>query len=104
MKKLSILFLAIALTGCTVDKVVSTTSTTRDYTLVAKDPPKHFYVDLKDNQTGEVLNRVYVSKHCNSHNNTAIIGKTYTLTSETRVYESGQTRTSFVRMREAFCQ
>lgn len=32
--------------------------------LVGVDPPKHFYVDLKD-QEGRVYRKVYVSKHFN---------------------------------------
>lgn len=36
------------------------------YILVSYRPPKHFYVTLKDTTTNEVLENVYVSKHCNS--------------------------------------
>lgn len=39
----------------------------RQYILVDYNPPKHFYVTLKDAQTGQVYEHTYVSKHCNAH-------------------------------------
>lgn len=38
----------------------------RQYILVSWNPPKHFYVTLKDVVTGQVYESVYVSKHCNA--------------------------------------
>lgn len=38
----------------------------RRFILVTWNPPKHFYVTLKDVQTGEVYPSRYVSKHCNT--------------------------------------
>jgi len=39
----------------------------RRYRLDGWNPPKHFYVELHDLQTGQHHDRIYVSKHCNSH-------------------------------------
>jgi hypothetical protein len=36
------------------------------YMLVDWNPPKHFYVTLKNMKTGFVAENVYVSKHCNA--------------------------------------
>jgi hypothetical protein len=38
----------------------------RRYRLDGWNPPKHFYVDLTDLETGQKHERLYVSKHCNS--------------------------------------
>ena len=38
----------------------------RRYRLDDWTPPKHFYVDLTDVETGEKIERLYVSKHCNA--------------------------------------
>lgn len=40
-------------------------SETKSFTILAIDPPKHVYVDLKD-ENGQEYKHVYVSKHCNS--------------------------------------
>ena len=37
--------------------------------ILSVNPPKHVYVDLVNEQTGEVWNHVYVSKHCNNWRN-----------------------------------
>lgn len=36
------------------------------FELVSWNPPKHFYVTLKEVSTGSVFTSVYVSKHCNA--------------------------------------
>lgn len=36
------------------------------YMLVDWNPPKHFYVTLKNMKTGHVVENAYVSKHCNN--------------------------------------
>lgn len=38
----------------------------RRYILVSWNPPKHFYVTLKDVATGQLIEGLHVSKHCNS--------------------------------------
>jgi hypothetical protein len=37
------------------------------YIVVNRNPPKHFYVTLKNVTTNAVYDHVYVSKHCNNH-------------------------------------
>lgn len=58
-------------------------SENRAFQLVGVDPAKHFYVDLKDAETGATDTRVYVSKHCNSWRQTAVAGNTYRIVVET---------------------
>lgn len=41
----------------------------KEYEVVGINPPKHFYLDLKDKKTGHLFNHVYVSKHCNNWRN-----------------------------------
>ena len=52
----------VALTGCSHGEVVETTQQTFEVTHV--DPPKRFRVTLRNVDTGQVFEDVYVSKHC----------------------------------------
>lgn len=38
----------------------------RDYEIINIDPPKRFYIDIKDVETGETFTGLYVSKRCYS--------------------------------------
>lgn len=38
----------------------------KNYEVVGINPPKHFYLDLKETKTGYVYKHIYVSKHCNN--------------------------------------
>lgn len=58
-------------------------SESRNFQLAGVRPPKHFYVDLKDVETGVTDVQVYVSKHCNSWKQTAVVGKMYRIVVET---------------------
>lgn len=49
--------------GKNIEVIVS--SKLERLTLVAINPPKHMYVDLKS-ETGHIYENLYVSKHCNS--------------------------------------
>ena len=52
------------------DPVITRTedgSEIRRFILVTWNPPKRFYVTLKDVETGQVYESQYVSKHCNAH-------------------------------------
>jgi hypothetical protein len=49
--------------GKNIEVVVSTKL--ERFTLVAINPPKHMYVDLKS-ETGHIYENLYVSKHCNN--------------------------------------
>ena len=52
----------VTLTGCTRGELVETTSQTFEVTHV--DPPKRFRVTLRNVDTGQVFEDVYVSKRC----------------------------------------
>ena len=107
MKLLTIL-IALLIAGCgpamAPQKLVGTE--VREYELVGRTVPKHFYVDLKDTQTGGVRKHVYVSKHCNSHYK-LVNGTKYKLTVNTyeRTDAKGTTtRTSeIVNLYSTFC-
>ena len=88
------------LAACTPAQKIS--EETRAYTLLDYNPPKRFYVDLKDNKTGEVFKNIYVSKRCSNHKNLQI-GATYDLTRVT--YQKGQEQfTQFKGLYEKFCR
>lgn len=52
----------VGLTGCTHGELVETTQQTFEVTHV--NPPKHFYVTLRNVDSGQVFEDVYVSKRC----------------------------------------
>ena len=77
---LALLALA-SLVGCGMrpdqeTKLVS--SSQKTFTILEIDPPKHVYVDLKD-EKGQVYKHVYVSKHCNNWRQ-IVLGSTVALT------------------------
>lgn len=76
----------------------------RRYILVKMNPPKHFYVTLKDEQTGQVFERLYVSKHCNNFRNNQE-GESYNLqvTSFSMSNQPEVRHTSFHDLYAAFC-
>lgn len=75
------------------------------YMLVDWNPPKHFYVTLKNMKTGYVAENVYVSKHCNNSSSLTrnteynLQVQTYTMSNQPGVvfYE-------FKDLYSAFCQ
>lgn len=75
-------FLAFAsLVGCGMRPDQETTlvnSGQKVFTILEIDPPKHVYVDLKD-EKGQIYKHVYVSKHCNNWRQ-IVLGSTVTLT------------------------
>ena len=75
------------------------------YRLVSYNPPKHFYVTLKNVKTNEVFESVYVSKHCNSASSLKL-GEEYNIRSQ-RYYMSNnpdQTRIEFFDLYNVFCE
>lgn len=65
MKYLMVIISALFLAGCGLkDKVVDIQD--KMYEVVEIKPPKHFYITLKDVETGEIYKRLYVSKRCSS--------------------------------------
>lgn len=62
-----IIAISALMIGCEAhvpDPLLSTKKKT--YEIVKINQPKHFYVDVKEVDTGYVYKRQYVSKHCNS--------------------------------------
>ena len=57
-----VLACVMTLSACTSSEKVSEHK--EEFTILAIDPPKHVYVDLKDSK-GFIHKHVYVSKHCN---------------------------------------
>lgn len=39
----------------------------QEYAIVSIDPPKHFWVDIKDLKSGTIFHRTGRSKHCNNY-------------------------------------
>lgn len=80
-------------------------SEVRNFELLKVNPPKHFYVDIKDLETGEIKVKVYVSKHCNSWRETAIVGRVYQIVVETyRDDRDGTQRIKYKDLYNAFCR
>ena len=57
---------------------------TEEFEIVKIHPPKHFHLDLKSVETGEVFERVYVSKHMNEYRKLKI-GSKFTMTRTRRI-------------------
>src|SRR5688500_9742296 len=73
----------------------------RTYTLDKVYPPKHFYVDLTDIETGLLYRHVYVSKHCNNWRNLTI-GDTVVLKREMWNI-GGDSHSSFFDLYDELC-
>lgn len=74
----------------------------RRYELLDYDPPKHFYVELRDVKTNQVYQRVYVSKHCNEYRKLEIHGE-YNL--QVQVHEQeGKQWLVFTNLAQELCQ
>jgi hypothetical protein len=72
--------------------------------LAAKNPPKHYYVTLKHVQSGNVYEHLYVSKHCNNHNDLPLGSQ---VNVQVREYWRAKTPESknweFLNMSSTFC-
>lgn len=92
--------LALSLIGCGPSgEVVS--SEVRVYEITEVRQPKHFYVSLRDVQTGRVFNDVYISKHC-SHWRNAIVGTQWKFREVRYKYGESDYRTDVVEYGD-FC-
>jgi hypothetical protein len=80
-----------------------TKSVQDEYEVTEVNPPKHFYVTLKNLRTGEVYKHEYVSKHCNTWRETAYVGKRVLLYRVSWM-EEGKEYTDFYRLREEICK
>jgi hypothetical protein len=79
-------------------------SEVRSFELVAVNPPKHFYVDIKDMVTGRTHRHVYVSKHCNNWVKTAVVGKVYRIVTETYLDDrTGERKVVYKNLYGIFC-
>lgn len=74
----------------------------RRYSLDAVNPPKHFYVTLRDVQTGQMYESTYVSKHCNNYASNKL-GAEYNL-QVTTLKQGDRTWLRFDNLYAAFCQ
>lgn len=94
---------ATAMTGCDINRVERSETFEATYEILKVNPPKHFYLDLRNVETGEVYTNKYVSQHCNKYRETAIAGKEYTLTVKRRYFTDGSTDLRFTPARTIFC-
>ena len=79
--------IALGLTAC--GPAPTSHSETRTFEVTDINPPKRFYVDLKDVETGQTFQSVYVSKRCSTWRRVTI-GSTWTLPVTTYTYEDGE--------------
>lgn len=96
---LAVFFVAMS----NINRVVSSELFEGNYEILHVNKPKHFYLDLRDVETGKVYKKKYISKHCNSYRETAVVGETYTLKVKRRFYEDGTTDLRFTPSRKIFC-
>lgn len=71
-----------ALTACAPPQAQKVGEYSGRFQLVGIDPPKHYYVDLKNVKTGQMHEHVYISKHCNGWRTDTqpLIGREFDLT------------------------
>lgn len=74
------------------------------FELLSYDPPKHVYVTLKDLDTNEIWQRIYVSKHCNDHRETMKPGTQYRLRFSDPTPESQVHDRKYEDLYEAICK
>lgn len=83
MKKLLlVLGIALFLTGCIGEDYVVVKKRIKQYEVVGIDPPKRFFVDLRDIETGHVYKHERVSKRCSNWRKLRL-GSTWTFTERT---------------------
>ncbi len=66
LNRIILVFAFLILSGCDRPVYEETARYRNTYEVIGIDPPKHFYLDLKNVKTGIVHRQVYVSKHCNN--------------------------------------
>jgi hypothetical protein len=54
-------------------KLVS--SEVREFKIISVNPPKHLCINMQDLKSGEIIKKVYVSKHFNDYKNKVFIGR-----------------------------
>lgn len=93
----------IAVTGCDINRVERTETFEATYELLKVNPPKHFYIDVRNVETGEIHENKYISKRCNKYREGAVVGKEYTLSVDRRYFTDGTTDLRFTGARKTFC-
>lgn len=73
------------------------------FKLVGWHPPKHFYVDLQDVETGLVYKQTYVSKHCNGYADLNKLGDEINI-QITINKQNDREWTTFNNLNRVFCQ
>ena len=71
---------------CSIEKPVVFSEQWIEYELIGYDPPKHFYVDLREVESGLIKRHVYVGKHCSRYKE-LYVGKRFTLKETKYHYE-----------------
>lgn len=89
---LAVIGASLTLTGC--EKPVSQMQQSANFVVEGVNPPKRFYVDLRNVTTGERFN-VYVAKRCSNWRKLAI-GSVHRMNTEVSVYSDGTKRTYFI--------
>lgn len=98
---LSLLVLSLVFVGCHKPFKLQS-ETYKKFELVEIDPPKRFYVTLKDVETGEIFIE-YVSKRCSSYDRNKI-GDINTIKVLHYVNEDGETYDEFADIYNIFCK
>lgn len=104
MKRLLFLaLLVIGLTGCDLAALKTNVvdRKAKQYVLVGINPPKRFYVTLRDIETGRIIKDLYVSKRCSSWKK-ARIGEVITFNEVT--YEDGRGNRTISVDVKGFCK
>lgn len=104
MKVLCIIFTLVSLTACSGKRREEEWPIRTEYKtfeVIGVSRPKHFSIDLKDVETGEVFYKQFVSKHCNHWRNLAI-GSKWVLRWNTYKEHSGY-RMEIEGVRGEFC-
>lgn len=60
--KASLILAVSFLSACDTPEKI--TSVQHKYEVIGIDPPKRFYIDLKNVETGEIFRSIYISKRC----------------------------------------
>lgn len=77
----------------------------RTFELLKRTSPKHFYVWIKDIKNGQIVEHVYVSKHCNTWRETAVVGQLYKIPTLTYLDDrNGASIISYSGLYGVFCR
>lgn len=100
-KYISVIFVAFMLSGCDFLKYEVTSNKIKEYEVLLIKPPKNFYLDLKDIETGVIHKNVYISKYCNGWDNIRVGDKLYF---EEEYYKRFNNTGMYIRPLKNFCK